>query len=485
MTIFLVKISYPVKMASPSPTSSVYINFRSIFDLAPCRENHQSCECSYPSLRAKITMEALTINGGNMTVRKFEPVLVHPESEIPDGFYFLSSLDQAIPFTVKTIYRYEKGGDDVGDVLRRALSKVLVLYYPLTGSMTTSSDGGFIVELTKKGVPFVEAEADCSMDMLGDIRVPDPDVTDKLIYTDPKAKTVFETPLLTVQVTKFKGGGFTLGVGMYHSLTDGVSGMNFVNSWAQIARGKPVTAIPFHDRTLLKSRVPPQLKYPYDDFVKIDDTSDTESLYRRDPLVHRLFVFDADRIAATKMQALSEGKVKCCSSFAAVTALVWRAWSEALRMKPHQLTKLRIMADFRSKFETEPLPKNYFGNAVVTTASLCSAGELHERPISFAVEQIQKAVELLDEEYVRSRIDFVGEHKPRLSSVGTLVISSWTRLDYGMSDFGWGNPSQFGCGDLGRELCVYFPEGEGKKGIAVVLALPLSAMNAFGELVRA
>ncbi|KAL3754358.1 hypothetical protein ACJRO7_001569 [Eucalyptus globulus] len=429
-------------------------------------------------------MEALTINGGAMTVRKFKPVMVQPESETPDGFYFLSSLDQAIPFTMMTIYRYEKGSGNVGEVLKQALSKVLVLYYPLAGSMAISSEGRFIVDLTKKGVPYVEAAANCSMDMLGDVRVPDLDVTNKLIYTDPKAKTILETPLLTAQVTKFKCGKFTLGIGISHSLVDGVSGMNFVNSWAQIARGKPATAVPFHDRTLLKSRVPPQIKYPYDDFVQIADTSDTESLYQRDPLVHKLFVFDADRIAATKKLALSEGKVKCCSSFAAVTALVWRARSQALGMKPHQLTKIRIMADFRSKFGTEALPENYFGNAVVTTASLCSAGELCERPISFAVEQIQKAVEQLDEEYVRSRMDFVDTYKPPLSSVGTLVISSWTRLAYGMSDFGWGDPSQFGCGYLARELCVYFPEGEGKKGIAVVLALPLSAMNAFEELVQ-
>lgn len=135
-----------------------------------------------------------------MTVRKFKPVMVQPESETPDGFYFLSSLDQAIPFTMMTIYRYEKGSGNVGEVLKQALSKVLVLYYPLAGSMAISSEGRFIVELTKKGVPFVEAEADCSMDMLGDVRVPDLDVTNKLIYTDPKAKTILETPLLTAQV---------------------------------------------------------------------------------------------------------------------------------------------------------------------------------------------------------------------------------------------------------------------------------------------
>lgn len=125
-------------------------------------------------------------------------------------------------------------------------------------------------------------------------------------------------------MTKFKCGRFTLGIGISHSLVDGVSGMNFVNSWAQIARGKPVTAIPFQDRTLLKSRVPPQIKHPYDDFVQITDTSDTESLYQRDPLVHKLFVFSADGIAAAKKLALSKGKAKSCTSFAAVTALVWR-----------------------------------------------------------------------------------------------------------------------------------------------------------------
>ncbi|KAI4383203.1 hypothetical protein MLD38_009070 [Melastoma candidum] len=81
------------------------------------------------------------------------------------------------------------------------------------------------------------------------------------------------------------------------------------------------------------------------------------------------------------------------------------------------------------------------------------------------------------EEYVRSKIDFTGVYKPQLTSVGTLVISSWTRLAYGCSNFGWGDPTNFGCGDLARELCVFFNEGEDKnKKMVVVLALPESIM---------
>lgn len=139
----------------------------------------------------------------------------------------------------------------------------------------------------------------------------------------------------------------------------------------------------------------------------------------------------------------------------------------------------------RTKFK-DPLPTSYFGNVVTTTCCLTTAGELAEQPLSHAVEQIRRACELVDEEYIRSRIDYIHVHRPQLSSVGTLVISSWTRLPYGRGDFGWGDPVQLGCANLARELCVFLPEGEGKeRGITVVMALPVTAMNTFEELVFA
>lgn len=135
---------------------------------------------------------------------------------------------------------------------------------------------------------------------------------------------------------------------------------------------------------------------------------------------------------------------------------------------------------YRSKFK-EPLPRNYFGNLVSTVGCLTTAGELSERPVSDTVERIRKACELADEDYVRSRIDYIEVHRPPLTTVGTLVISSWARLAYGCSDFGWGDPTQFGCGDLARTLCVFQPDGD--KGIAVVVTLPVSAMSTFQNLI--
>lgn len=82
------------------------------------------------------------------------------------------------------------------------------------------------------------------------------------------------------------------------------------------------------------------------------------------------------------------------------------------------------MVDLRSKFVTTALPVGYFGNAVTTVSCLCTAGELAERPIFFAAEQIKNALESVTEDYMRSRIDYEDVYKPQLSSVGTLVISS-------------------------------------------------------------
>jgi omega-hydroxypalmitate O-feruloyl transferase len=60
-------------------------------------------------------------------------------------------------------------------------------------------------------------------------------------------------------VTKFKCGGFVLGVNVNHCMNDGISAMQFVNSWSDIARGLDLKIPPFLDRTILKPRNPPQI----------------------------------------------------------------------------------------------------------------------------------------------------------------------------------------------------------------------------------
>lgn len=60
-----------------------------------------------------------------------------------------------------------------------------------------------------------------------------------------------------MQVKHYKYGGVSLGVGMEHLIANGVSGLFFINTWPDMARGLDLTVQPFMDRTLLRSRDPP------------------------------------------------------------------------------------------------------------------------------------------------------------------------------------------------------------------------------------
>ncbi|KAI6669971.1 hypothetical protein NL676_004856 [Syzygium grande] len=417
-----------------------------------------------------------------LMVERSVPVTVLPEQETPGGSLFLSNLDQG-DFFIPWVYSFDWSDANTVDVIKRALSKVLVHYYPLAGRIARNSEGKLAVDCQKKlGVPFVAASANCDIVNLGDERLLDSNVLQKLLYRDFPENTLEVAPLLTAQVTRFRCGGFTLGIAINHCMVDGSSGMNFMNSWAEIARGRPLSLIPFHDRTILKSRVPPQITDASDNFVQVSDVSNLTALYEKEQIVWKSFHFDSEKLATLKNMATTDGQgISSCSSFVALGALVWRARSKALDLKPHQLSKLLVPIDIRSKLKP-PIPR-YFGNALVQACCLCTAGELIDQPFSSTAGRIKKAIERVNEDFVRSCIDCLDVYQFDLLSLNTFFLVSWQRLDYGSTDFGWGKPRNFCTGDVPTG-CLFMRDESERKGIVVVMGLPLSAMNTFEKLVQ-
>lgn len=138
-----------------------------------------------------------------LRVHKKEPTLVPPMAETKNGLYYLSNLDQNIAVTVQTIYCFksqDKSNEQIFDILRKSLSKVLVDFYPLAGRLTVSDDGKLIVDCTGEGAVFVEAVAECDLVNIGDITKPDPSMLGTLVYNIPGAKNILETPPLVAQV---------------------------------------------------------------------------------------------------------------------------------------------------------------------------------------------------------------------------------------------------------------------------------------------
>ncbi|GLJ42529.1 hypothetical protein SUGI_0881750 [Cryptomeria japonica] len=162
-----------------------------------------------------------------LKVKRFEPVMVAPSLPSPKTILPLSSIDNR-PILRRNIFNsllVYNGRDNISaepsNIIREALSRVLVYYFPFAGRLRSKENGEVEVECTGEGALFVEAMADNSLSVLGDLD----DVTpsfQRLLFSLPLTTTPIENfHLLVVQVTRFTCGGFVVGVSFHHSICDG------------------------------------------------------------------------------------------------------------------------------------------------------------------------------------------------------------------------------------------------------------------------
>ncbi|CAN1137527.1 Omega-hydroxypalmitate O-feruloyl transferase [Linum perenne] len=412
-----------------------------------------------------------------------EPTLVAPAEPTTKGIYFLSNVDDE-PTIIRTLYCFKssvKGNEheDACEVIKTALSNVLVHYYPLAGRMTFTGDGRRAIDCTGEGVVFVEAEADCEMDKIVDLKKLDEGTRGKMVYDLHGAKTMMDYPPLMAQVTKFKCGGFVLGLAFSHFAADGMSAVEFVNSWGETARGIPLSLPPYLDRTMLKARTPLKIEHHHQEYDSLPDkSSQVNGSIPYEEVVYNFVQFNPGMIDKIK-QEISTGKK--CSTFKALTAFVWRARTIALKMAHDQLTRVIVVVNARDKFEP-PLPKGYFGNAIKFMPVTCMARELVNEPLSYAVGLIQDAIDRVDDGLLRSTIDYYELTKADRSLGFTCISSAWGGLAFGSTNLGWGEPVATGPVELPvDEGMLFLREYE---SMYVYIWLPVSAMNTFQELVQ-
>ncbi|PWZ45241.1 Omega-hydroxypalmitate O-feruloyl transferase [Zea mays] len=246
------------------------------------------------------------------------------------------------------------------------------------------------------------------------------------------------------------------GLTMNHCMFDGIGSMEFVNSWAETARGvAELTVSPFLDRSVLKTRDSPVHTFLHHEFAESPDISDTAALYDAQELQYCSFCFDPDQMERIRGLALADGALCLCTTFKALSGLVWRARTKALGMAPGQRTKLLFAVDGRRRF-VPPLQRGYFGNDIVLTNALAMAGELLSAPVSRAVGLVQEAVRMVTEDYMRSAVYYFEATRARPSLACTLLITTWSRLQFHGADFGWGEPVMSGLVTLPEKEVILF-----------------------------
>lgn len=138
--------------------------------------------------------------------------MVKPAAETPRRVLWNSNLDLVVPsIHTPSVYFYRPNGAANffdPDVLKQALGKALVPFYPMAGRLRRDDDGRIEVDCNAEGVLLVEAQSNSVIDDFGDF-APTPELR-RLIPPVDYSAGIESYPLLVLQVCLFCFANFNL-----------------------------------------------------------------------------------------------------------------------------------------------------------------------------------------------------------------------------------------------------------------------------------
>lgn len=151
----------------------------------------------------------------SMRIQIKQSCFVKPAEDTPKKSLWISDLDLLVERThFPTVYFYKPNNNDVSSnffeaqVLKEALSKALVLFYPVAGRLGINENGRIEIQCNGEGVLFVEAETDFAIDDFKDFT---PRLEFQKLVPNPAvdhSSNISSHPLLVLQVlpnTPFAG----------------------------------------------------------------------------------------------------------------------------------------------------------------------------------------------------------------------------------------------------------------------------------------
>ncbi|KQJ99965.1 benzyl alcohol O-benzoyltransferase [Brachypodium distachyon] len=433
-------------------------------------------------------------------VRRGEPVLVIPAAPTPREVKPLSDIDdgEGMRFYSSGIHLYRrnpsKQNTDPARVIREALARALVPYYPLAGRLREEAGRKLVVDCGAQGVMFAEADADLTADDFGDLRFcpPFPCFEHFILEstTNAGAEPVIGRPLLYFQVTRLRCGGFVFGHRVCHCMADAPGGMQFQKAIGELARGADAPPVaPAWGREMFMARQPPQPCYPHLEYVEPPATGakpDRMLSTPPDAMSRVHFFFGPKEIAGLRQRA--PRNMSCCSRFELVAAGIWRSRTAALGYPADEEVRLSIIVNARGR-GVVPLPEGFYGNAFAYSAAATTAGELcrDRGGLGHALELVKKAKAAVTGEYLQSVADLmVLAGRPLFALSRTYIVSDVSHAGFKGVDLGWGEavyggPAKGGEGPF-PGVANYFSRsknGKGEEGILVPVCLPEDAMDKF------
>ncbi|GLJ27316.1 hypothetical protein SUGI_0536110 [Cryptomeria japonica] len=386
----------------------------------------------------------------DLKIKVEAPFAVYPAEAKEARSMFLSNIDQTLVAAVGTLSFFSAHStmsfEEVVESYVKALSEMLVTYDFMAGRLKLNEEEDRLeIECNGAGAFFAVASSELSMEELGDITTPNLAFRRFVLCDSVTQSHQQDLPLLTLQATRFKCGGFVVGAGLNHCILDGISCFHMMINLASIARGKGLPITPFVDRTLLKARDPPTIAYQHNEYSKISELPPTVALTTNfsgrgkdvpsaasmpmpdaQENVLKLFSISGEAIERLKEKGTEKGRK--CSSFEVVTALVWKARTAAVAdtetEEDEEIVTVLFPVDVRSKMEPA-LPTEYAGNAVIPGHARASVKELRDGPLGAVVRMVQAGLRRITDDYVRSVLDWLEVNKGIPCAVRSFSVVAW------------------------------------------------------------
>ncbi|XP_010259841.1 PREDICTED: 10-deacetylbaccatin III 10-O-acetyltransferase-like [Nelumbo nucifera] len=366
--------------------------------------------------------------------------MVGPAEETPSGMLDLSFMDKlsGVQHGVRSLHVYSHGHEPA-KIIREALSRALVPYYPLAGRLKKSSNGDTQVSCTAEGVWFVEASSNCS---LAAVNYFDNNFSTilhhELIPDHPPESDGLDLPI-RMQVTQFTCGGFVIGLVLSHTTCDGLGSAQFLKAVGEFARGlQQPSIVPVWSREVIPT--PARL---------LAQASTKQKLLPEPPLSlpdHKLesisIDISLDRISQLKRE-FQQSTGQTCTTFELIVASIWSSRTRAVNFHCDTNVTLMYLANGR-QLCNPPLPEGFYGNCFFPVSIKASSKTVSLASNAEVVKLVQEG-KYRQKEQFRKWMDGIfsepGEN-PYDPSVAyrKLVVSEWGRLGFSQVNFGWGPP---------------------------------------------
>lgn len=317
---------------------------------------------------------------------------------------------------------------------------------------------------------------------------------------------------VSLQVTHFKCGGITLAANWSHGVADGQSGLHFMKSWSEIARGAQVSLLPNHQRDLLKPRDPPipgeivkagavspnaqaiasMIKAEKKDQESKASTENSPEVKpegeatKKPQIATRTTEFTKDEITTIREAATDHRnpdthltRADCLSTH------LWRTMAQARNRSNDARVRFWILIEGRKKLN---FPPGYFGNVVAMTPIITTVNELLNGPFGETAALIHAGIASITGEWFQGFVDFVQASAGKdmfapepLGPDSESGVSYLVRFPYYELDFGFGIPAFAMRNTMGAwdGLVFVLPSSRGADHMVVMPNLQPEALSNF------